>query len=568
VKITNIEVKLARAFFVWALALIAVFVRPAYAQAAGTLDTSFNGTGYVVDTLRFGIGIELGSGVALQADGKIVVAAMCTDDVGLSNVCLARLHPNGSLDTSFDGPDASGTGVGAGRGKFILRFGVASSDRPKLAMQRDGKILVVTSCRPSVAGYVFCAARLNENGSFDATYNGPGADGTGTGNGRGRFALAPIGQTPDAAFAIAVDDSGRLVIAGRCTATTLRRQFCAARLKQDGSFDESFDGPDTTETGAGSGNGRFMLPSLVKDAIPNAESNDFLTTVRAQSDGKIVLAGFCLHRSVNKMCVARLLENGSFDRSFAAYAVNEHIVLGRSILGTDATAYAVAVQPDGAIGVAGECLDGATNEYRGCVARLGADGRLDERIARVAGGYPALLTQSNPLEQSTMLALLPQSDGRWLVAGNCRLDANDKLCVGRLSVDDVSYDTTFGAEVGTVRIQIGSNLSSSSNLVDAALQPDGKLLMVGTCQQTPTSAVSVCLARIHTGMLAGRECSLDIDGDGRVSALTDGLINARIALGLTGNAVINGVQFAANAQRSNWPSIRNYLVSRCEMSLP
>ena len=45
------------------------------------------------------------------------------------------------------------------------------------------------------------------------------------------------------------------------------------------------------------------------------------------------------------------------------------------------------------------------------------------------------------------------------------------------------------------------------------------------------------------------------------------LIGTRVALGITGNAVIGGITFAQNATRNTWPLIRDYLVTQCGMSL-
>ncbi len=57
-------------------------------------------------------------------------------------------------------------------------------------------------------------------------------------------------------------------------------------------------------------------------------------------------------------------------------------------------------------------------------------------------------------------------------------------------------------------------------------------------------------------------------GDGQVLALTDSLINARVALGMTGAAVTNGITFPVAAKRNSWATIRPYLVSQCGLSLP
>ena len=61
--------------------------------------------------------------------------------------------------------------------------------------------------------------------------------------------------------------------------------------------------------------------------------------------------------------------------------------------------------------------------------------------------------------------------------------------------------------------------------------------------------------------------TLDIDGDGLTTASVDSVIHARVALGLTGDAVMNGIVFPIGAARKTWPLIRDYLVTQCGMSL-
>ena len=76
--------------------------------------------------------------------------------------------------------------------------------------------------------------------------------------------------------------------------------------------------------------------------------------------------------------------------------------------------------------------------------------------------------------------------------------------------------------------------------------------------------------RAHAEGLADRDRQLEprIRGVERQTYLvtTDALIYTRIALGITGDAVIGGITFAANASRNIWPLIRNYLVTQCELS--
>jgi hypothetical protein len=52
-----------------------------------------------------------------------------------------------------------------------------------------------------------------------------------------------------------------------------------------------------------------------------------------------------------------------------------------------------------------------------------------------------------------------------------------------------------------------------------------------------------------------------------VRATTDMLMGTRVALGMTGAAVVNGITFSGNATRDTWPQIRDYLVAQCGMAL-
>jgi hypothetical protein len=98
-----------------------------------------------------------------------------------------------------------------------------------------------------------------------------------------------------------------------------------------------------------------------------------------------------------------------------------------------------------------------------------------------------------------------------------------------------------------------------------ALQPDGKIVTIAA---SSTVNADFVVERYSGGEREFRECLLDVDGDGKVLATTDALIHARVALGMTGNAVIGGITFAAHASRKTWSDIRTYLVTQCGMVIP
>ncbi len=58
-------------------------------------------------------------------------------------------------------------------------------------------------------------------------------------------------------------------------------------------------------------------------------------------------------------------------------------------------------------------------------------------------------------------------------------------------------------------------------------------------------------------------CELDVDGNGTIDALTDGLLVLRAMFGLTGTAVTNGAIGAGNPSRTTWAQIQPYLNGNC-----
>jgi uncharacterized delta-60 repeat protein len=77
----------------------------------GSPDTSFNGSGMV--TTAIGSGHDYASALALQPDGKLVAAGESASGSNF-DFALARYNPDGSLDTSFNGSGKVTTAIGSG----------------------------------------------------------------------------------------------------------------------------------------------------------------------------------------------------------------------------------------------------------------------------------------------------------------------------------------------------------------------------------------------------------------------------------------------------------------------
>jgi uncharacterized delta-60 repeat protein len=163
--------------------------------ATGALDTTFSEDGLIV--IDFGLGAAEGASVAIQSDGKIVVAGSSNYD--FSKVVLARLTTDGALDTTFNG---TGTAAHDLRADWDYEHAVG------VAVQADGKIVVGgEGVLPSNTGAQdLFVARYTTAGALDTTFGNLG------------IGIADFGR-PDQpgramARAVLIQSDGRIVVAG------------------------------------------------------------------------------------------------------------------------------------------------------------------------------------------------------------------------------------------------------------------------------------------------------------------------------------------------------------------
>ncbi|MBD8904893.1 hypothetical protein MBTS_22090, partial [Methylobacterium bullatum] len=196
-------------------------------DADGSLDTTFGTGGKVLTPVGTGLSSDQGNSVTLQADGKILVAGYGEGSEG-QDFALLRYNADGSLDTGF-GPD--------GTGKILtpISAGTASDQGNSVTLQADGKIVVVGSGWGN--GQDFAAVRYNTDGSLDTGF---GPDGTGK-------ILTPVGagMSNDAGYSVTVQADGKIVVAGYGQGSGTGYDFALVRYNADGTLDTGF-GPDGT----------------------------------------------------------------------------------------------------------------------------------------------------------------------------------------------------------------------------------------------------------------------------------------------------------------------------------
>lgn len=229
----------------------------------GSADSTFgsNGTGRVTtDVNHYGYV----AGVALQSDGKIVVAGdhlipgQSFFSPSIYDWVIVRYNANGSLDSSFDGDGIVVTDVDGG-----------VDEGGDVVVQSDGKIVVAGVTRADWA-----MARYNADGSLDTTFDGDGKRRLDFGTIVGSVAMTPNGNILVGGF-------------GPGPARPSGADFLVARFHPDGSLDNTFGT-----------NGQ---------ARADFGEDSFAYGMALQSDGNIVLAGTTSNGHDYDFAVARFV---------------------------------------------------------------------------------------------------------------------------------------------------------------------------------------------------------------------------------------------------------------------
>jgi uncharacterized delta-60 repeat protein len=367
---------------------------------AGRADPSLGGDGTVVTDVVAMAAYQPFGEMAVQPDGKIVVVtALRYGPPAVSpEFTVARFNPNGSTDTTFGGGD----------GHVEFPFG------KDIALAPGGKVVVSGT---STEGR-FAVARLNPNGSLDTTFDGDGVRNLdfGSHNDSGQVGAEDV----------AVMSDGRIILVG--AEQTLDEEGVAwfgavARLKPDGSYDNTFAGDGTSLydfgymdnglTAAAVGpNGEVLVgtmegeidarPRVItgSDALPATTtfskitwSNIEINRMHVTADGKVIVAGNVDETTLldegPDTFLARYNADGTLDRTFAGGHATR-VTSDRSALtpeGDVMTLISPRFQPVGTFGVA-RYLGSDTNDRTTVTQPEGAPhSKLGVVAAKDVGGY-------------------------------------------------------------------------------------------------------------------------------------------------------------------------------------
>lgn len=274
-------------------------------NADGTPDSGFSGDGAL--TTNIGSSVDYGMAVAIQSDGKIVVAGFAT--VGANeDFAVVRYDSAGSPDGEFGAAGIVTTSIGSGNARACA-----------VAVQPDGKV-VAAGYYHNGSNYDLAVVRYQSTGALDGTFGVAG------------IATAAMGTGMYTRCGVAIQKDGKIVVGTtRYTAAT-GEDFAVVRFTSDGDPDPAFGTAGVAST------------AIAADDKPDAASG-----VALQSDGKIVVAGLSRRDDLfYDYAVVRYTAAGALDHTFGAQGV-----VVTPIRSNDNMAFAVVIQADDRIVVAG-----------------------------------------------------------------------------------------------------------------------------------------------------------------------------------------------------------------------
>ncbi len=341
------------------------------------------------------------SAVALQSDGKVIMAGKFSQINGVLRPSIGRVNADGTLDASF----FAGTGF--------------SSPPTNLVLQSDGKIIATGPFSSFNGTSRQGIARINSDGSLDS-------------------AFAPLIPNFQSVALASLQSDGKILMVGSFSSVNGTPRTGIARLNSDGSLDESFNpifgSPfSLTEVfqqadgkvivgGGFSGINGFNRSGMVRlnddgslDQTLNATGIGSVLRIWRQPDGKYVFTG--------GTTIARRNSDGTADNSFVSPTFDTIGSNGRSI-------DAVILQPDGTF-ILGGRFDYVNGALRRNLVRLTSTGGIDPLFAPVGADAP-------------VRTIVRQPDGKIIIGGEfTKVETVIRSGIARLLVAPFRLSTPF-----------------------------------------------------------------------------------------------------------------------------
>ena len=399
-----------------AVALLVVAV-PSAEASPGDLDTSFSSDGKLLTDIGT---TDSGRAVAIQADGKIVIAGyarMGSDD----DFAVARYESDGGLDTTFSSD-----------GLTTIDFDDKNESGYAVAIQSDGKIVVAGRAATDGMGltFDFAVARLTTTGALDTSFSSDG------------LLTVDVGGGDDYQFAVKIASDGDIVVVGYGSNGS-NWDVGVIRLDSSGNLDTSFSSDGKALYAIGSG-------------------HDYGYGLDIASDGDLLIVGSSYNGSDDDVLVLRLDANGVLDTAFAGDGIWTADVGS----GTGDVGQGIVEASDGDILIVGSSDDSGDDLL---AIRLTSAGVLDTAFSG-DGKVTVAIGSGNDVGYG----IVEQDDGTIVVAGTSHDGSTEDIAVVRFTSAG-ALDTGFSGD-GKLTTDSGSGDAYAYGI---ALTSAGKVVVAG-----------------------------------------------------------------------------------------
>jgi uncharacterized delta-60 repeat protein len=556
----------------------------------GTLDSTFGDAGKAATPVNFA------SAVTAQTDGTIVAAGNILTTINDNLVSVGRavryrwdgaLDAGGTTAITFD-PDHVGsevTSLAVGEnGKLVavgkvfigdyaaavarfqadygqgldLSFGDESPKRGvtmfgdfghseelrSVAVESDGDVIAAGQVTAQSEPGDFLIARVKDDGTPDAVCGGDG------------LAAHDFGNSADAAAAVAVGPSDKILAAGIGHSNLTGDDYAFARFKETCAIDtfssQSREDPVAilADLGgdqgaaamvvqsstnlpilAGSSGGNIVLIRIRNAAFPSSGlevdtsfgvggkatldtgGTELAVGLGQQFDGSLIVAGTVTDGAESDFLVARFTGEGVLDTSFGVDGI------ARASFNATDVAQALAVRSDDRIAVAGTTLTEQGNQF--AVAQFLPEGFLDPRFANLTGKVTLRL---GPDGDDVAQAVAFVADARLVLGGYSVVAGVRQFALAALQTSaagTVSTTTTTSTTTTLPSFACGDPVNFSFHAREAtgfALDAD------------VTSSDALFILRTSVGSETCELCLCDVDDSGAIVA-SDALLTLKAAVG-------------------------------------
>ncbi|MFO1001424.1 MAG: fibrinogen-like YCDxxxxGGGW domain-containing protein [Planctomycetaceae bacterium] len=384
--------------------------------ADGQLDTAFGSVGKV--TTAISTGDDFANDVALQGDGKIVIAGTSWNGTSQSAL-VGRYTTTGALDTTFD--ENGLQAITALSGNAVLN---------SVLIQPDGKI-VAAGTSSGASDDILLTRVLGTTGAFDTSFNSNG------------YVVTSLGSGHDRGATILRSSDGSLIVAGT-SANAGNDDFAWARYSSSGVLDTSFAKTGFFRQSVGSGNdvaqgavmlssGQFLAAGYAADGLGRSDFALVRVNTTNTAPSGVSLSPSSVAENLTSGATVGTLSTTDFDSTTFTYSLvsgtgstdNSSFTLTGSTIKTSATfdfeaksSYSIRVRSTDSSGLSFEQVLGISINDVNDPAPAVITSSFEDSGTVLAGATNLMVTFSEPVSFSLGSQQRPAASAQQIKAAN------------------------------------------------------------------------------------------------------------------------------------------------------